>query len=156
VRQAVKFQVLYLLNISTMKAAYSFLVLTASLARACVVAHIESSFCVFEGDRIQAQVWDNAAQVCTGGAAHSLSTTDTEWCIKGCRPGYSFCVYDNGSRAVYTHGDYRVEMLSDRQHKVDRACGNMGDRREIKGWQQESCMSDHHPSCNPWTSLPGC
>ncbi len=95
-----------------MKSAFILLpTLLASATTACVTAHVYLNNCFLSGDILSAQVFDNGVEVCNGGVEHDRASSDTEFCINGCQPGYSFCVTGNARTGTYKNGDvYSVTM----------------------------------------------
>jgi hypothetical protein len=66
-----------------------------AMTSACITAHVYLNNCVLSGDLLTAQVFDNGVEVCKGGKTINGASNDSNFCIDGCKPGYSFCVTDN-------------------------------------------------------------
>lgn len=88
-------------------------------------------------------------EVCNGGKTINLASSDTEFCIDGCRPGYSFCVKGNAQTATYKNGNvYTKTMTAAKRQFNTFTCGSTGSGRDIKGSEYESCFSDFYGNCN--------
>ncbi|MCJ1260586.1 hypothetical protein MMC22_000448 [Lobaria immixta] len=115
---------------------------------ACVTAHVYLRNCIFDGDTLSAQVFDNDVEVCKGAKTINLASSDSEFCIDGCQPGYSFCVKDNAKTATYKNGNvYSKTMTAAKSDSNEFTCGEAGSH-ELKGTEYESCFSDFFGNCN--------
>ncbi|KAH8826847.1 hypothetical protein DL96DRAFT_1217142 [Flagelloscypha sp. PMI_526] len=109
---------------------------------ACLQAHAYMSNCVFAGDCLSVQVWDNGNKACDVTKCQNLASQDTVYSFD-CGNNYKLDVTGNAANAVITNtaGTFQLENID--THHSSFVCGNFGDAAEIHGTEFETVFSDH-------------
>lgn len=140
----------------TMKFTHIILAtLTAATAEACITAHAYLRNCVFDGDSLSAQVYDNGVEVCRGAKSIVFASDQTSFCIGGCKAGYSFCVTKNVGSATYKSPKYGVTMKANDKKSGQFTCGSVADR-PLKGTEYEACFTDGYSDCGKFPKCKTC
>lgn len=124
--------------------------LLAPVASACITAHTFMSNCIFGGDFMSVQVYDDGRKVCDVGKGKQFASDSTvfEWDEhSGCEPGYKISVSHNGRwGTVWAANGYSANLGPTDQHNMRYQCGTVGavNERPIWGTQWEACLSDNN------------
>lgn len=121
-------------------------------ASACITAHTSMSNCIFGGDYLAVQVWDDGRRVCDVSRGKHWAGPDTVWDWdehSGCAPGYRVRATANGRAAtVSAPNGYSASLRPTAHHNMRYQCGVLGAgiNHEVPAWgtQFEACLSDHN------------
>lgn len=122
--------------------------LLAPAASACIVAHTLMTNCIFGGDFLSAQVYDDGRKVCdvSKGKNWASDSTVYEWDENsGCVAGYKISLSHNGRwGTVWAANGYMATLGATDQQMERYQCGTIGavNERPIWGTQWEACLSD--------------
>jgi len=119
-------------------------------ASACVTAHLYMQNCIFGGDTLVVQVFDNGVQVCDVGSNSYFASDATSYSWDdqhGCSPGWSVSATHNGkSVSIVAANGYAATLQNTDTHDNTFVCGNAFEH-DVKGSEFESCFSDNNGDC---------
>jgi len=125
-------------------------ILGAQETTACVTAHSYMQNCIFGGDGLSIQVFDNGHEVCTLYSNRYFASDEDRYYWDdqhGCSGGWSVSASHNGQSISFTAANgYSNQLTLTDTHNTRTYCGSAGDR-EIHGIDYESCFSDYNGDC---------